>query len=181
LGNRPGEEARIEVIDDLCQIFLLAKGWGKVVGAADELDPTAGLLPSDPEPGKASCLDEDTETAFSRLHELNSTQRKGDVEAYTLAIDSLKSVFREMGGVERVEDPHVSMAWAAVLPEKCIHLLRERQDLALVLLAYYCVVLERAPRVWWLRGWSEGLLKVIRENIGLEYRSALKWAEDRVV
>jgi hypothetical protein len=179
---RPGEEAAIEVIDDLCQIFLLAKGWGEVVGVADRLDCTVGLLPLEPKPGESDCLDEETERAFERLHELNSTRsREGDVEAYTLAIDSLKYVFREISGMESGTDPHISMAWTAVLPEKCIRLFRERQGLALVLLAYYCVVLERAPRVWWLRGWSKGLLKVIKENIGLGYQDELKWAEDRVV
>jgi hypothetical protein len=73
------------------------------------------------------------------------------------------------------------MAWTAVLPEKCVRLFKEKQGLALVLLAYYCVVLERAPRIWWLRGCSKSLLKVIKENIGLEYQDELKWAEDRVV
>jgi hypothetical protein len=73
------------------------------------------------------------------------------------------------------------MAWTAVLPEKCVRLFKEKQGLALVLLAYYCAMLERAPRIWWLRGCSKSLLKVIKENIGLEYPDELKWAEDRVV
>jgi hypothetical protein len=73
------------------------------------------------------------------------------------------------------------MAWTAVLPEKCIRLFKERQGLALVLLSYYCVTLEKAPRIWSLRGCSQGLLKVINENIGLEHQDELKWAENGVV
>jgi hypothetical protein len=96
------------------------------------------------------------------------------VEVYRLAIYSLKSVFREMGGVERGADTLVSTAWTNFLAEKYIRLFRERQELALVLLAYYCVLLEKAPRVWWLRGWSKGPLSVIRGNVRSEYRDGLK-------
>jgi hypothetical protein len=59
---------------------------------------------------EVGCLDEETEKVFSRLQELNCTQGgEGDVEAYTLAIDSLKAVFREMSALEKMADPHVSM------------------------------------------------------------------------
>jgi hypothetical protein len=50
----------------------------------------------------------------------------------------------------------------------------------LVLLAYYCVLLERAPRVRWLSGWSKCLLRVIQRNVGPGYTDELKWAKDRV-
>ncbi|KAE9374165.1 hypothetical protein N431DRAFT_464452 [Stipitochalara longipes BDJ] len=174
---RPGQEVGDEVIDDLCRIFLLAKGWGVVVGV---LDPTADLVGSRGEADSDS-FDEETEKAFSRLQELNRTcSKEEDIEVYTLAIESLKSVFNEMAGVEKGSDPHVSMAWMAVMPEKCVRLLKEKQCLALLLLAYYCVVLERAPKVWWLRGWSTGLLQVVRENIGHSYKDELKWIEGHV-
>lgn len=172
----------MEIVDDLTQIFLLAQGWGKVVLVADKLDCTAaitqilGLAPE-----SACALDDDTERAFVRLHELNRLRsRQGDVDLYTLAIDSLKSVFGVLVGVESVPDPHISMAWMGVLPEKCIRLFRERQDLALVLLTCHCLLLERAPKVWWLEGWSKGILEVVRQNVGPGYRDELKWVEERV-
>jgi hypothetical protein len=125
-------------------------------------------------------LDVETRGAFKRLHELNRRRSgEGDVELYTLAIESLRSVFNEMKCVEKRSDPHLAMMWMDLLPEKCIRLFEERQGLALLLLAYYRVVLERVPKVWWLRGWSTGLLKAVRENIGEEYRVELKWVEDQ--
>lgn len=172
---RPGEKTE-EVVDDCCRIFLLAKGWGLVVSIGDD-DPS--ISPS--EKTDLSSLDEETERVFARLHELNrSCSNEVDVQTYAVAIESLKSVFNEMSRVEEGSDPHLSMAWMAVLPEKCIRLFQEKQDLALLLLAYYCVVLSKAPQVWWLRGWSRGLLAAIRESIGLGYREEMKWAEDRV-
>jgi hypothetical protein len=174
--SRPGEDAGMEIVDDLTQIFLLAQGWGKVVLVADKLDRTAAITRILGIASESACaLDDDTERTFSRLHELNRTySRECDVELYTLAIDSLKSVFGVLAGVESVPDPHVSMAWMGVLPEKCIRLFRERQDLALVLLVYHCLVLNRVPKVWWLDGWSPGLLEVIRRNVGPGYRDELK-------
>ncbi|KAN0102699.1 hypothetical protein V8E51_011012 [Hyaloscypha variabilis] len=177
---RPREGAGEEVIDDLCRIFLLVKGWGVVVGVADGLDCTDGLVLGC---GRIEGEDLDVETrrAFNRLHELNRRRsEEGDVELYTLAIESLRSVFNEMKCVEKRSDPHLAMMWMDLLPGKCIRLFEERQGLALLLLAYYRVVLERVPKVWWLRGWSTGLLKAVRENIGEEYRVELKWVEDSI-
>lgn len=133
------------------------KGWGLVVGALDH-DP--GTLLG--EKTDLDSLDEDTAMAFAKLHELNRTRSKiEDVGAYTLAIESLRAVFNAMSGEVEGFDPHLSMAWMAVLPEKCIRLFQERQGLALLLLAFYCVVLARGPQVWWLRGWSTSLLRAI--------------------
>jgi hypothetical protein len=73
------------------------------------------------------------------------------------------------------ENPHVALAWANMLPDGFLQLLEGRESLALVIVAYYCVVLDRFSQLWWVRGWSKGLLGAIYQDIQPVYRNALEW------
>lgn len=171
----------MELLDDLAQIFLLAKGWRNVVRVADGLECRAGstICPPPPphNPSMSSTLATDTEAAFGRLHALNQGH---ETAVYALAISSLKAVFETTLADEGRNDPHVALEWANTLPEEFVRLIRERQGLALLIVGHYCVVLDRVPQVWWLRGWSEGLFGVVWRNIELTYREALKWPGEMI-
>ena len=166
----------MELVDDLAQIFLLTKGWQKVVRVAEGLECIAGssIFPS--HNPNTTALSTDTETAFSRLLALNQGHDKA---LYTLAISSLKSSFRTVAD-EGNDNPHVALEWANTLPEEFVRLIRERQNLALVVVGYYCVVLERAPQVWWLRGWSKELFSIIWRNIDHTYQGTLEWPREKI-
>lgn len=169
-----GKLARIEIVDDLAQVFLLAKGWHKVVQVADGLKSREGdsIFPCPDSSG--SPLSYDTEAAFKRIDTLNKGRDEG---VYRLAISSLKSVFEKLGD-EKSDDPHIALAWAATLPEEFTRLIKDRQSLALALLGYFCVVLDRVPQVWWLRGWSKGLFGVVWTHTACNH--ILEWPRDRI-
>jgi hypothetical protein len=162
----------MELVDDLAQILLLASGWHKVVRVANDLEcrESPNILPA--HILNTSTLSPDTETAFDRLHAVN----QGDHTAlYNLAISSLKSVFGTLADVGN-DNPHVALEWTNTLPEEFVRLISERRSLALVIVAHYCVVLEKAPQVWWLRGWGKGLFSVIWRSMDPTQQDALQWA-----
>ncbi len=174
----------IELIDYLVQVFQLAKGWTKVVTVASDFSCNSARNLAVPviDDFKAS-LPSEIEEAFARLHSLNLTHTLDDRdrEVLYLALDSLKTVFKMLASPGGTQNPHVAIAWPNLLPERFAELLGKRQVLAMVLIAYYCVVLERVPKVWWLRGWSADLLDAVWGNItdGC-LREEVKWARDRV-
>lgn len=169
---REAKPTGIELVSDLAQIFQLGKGWHKVVSVADKLKDRAGLIsPPSPRP-YTNALSPDIEGAFDCLHSLN---QGCDRDVYTSAINSLKSVFIKMAE-EKSDNPHIVSEWAVLVPEDFIRLVIERHSLALLIVAHYCVVLHRSPRVWWLEGWCEGLFGVISRSLGVLYQDALQWA-----
>jgi hypothetical protein len=160
----------IELIDRLSQIFLLSHGWQSVVNAADGLDRGTGT-PIFPAPhSHTGALPTATEAAFARLNDMNHGP---DTAVYTLAISTLKSVFYDLE-TDR-DNPHIALQWAHTQPKEFLDLLHQRQNLALVIVGYYCVVLDALKEVWWLNGWSKNLFGVILSNTDPSYRDVLEW------
>ncbi|OBT76942.1 hypothetical protein VF21_04143 [Pseudogymnoascus sp. 05NY08] len=172
---RGTKSSGIELIDRLSQIFLLSHGWQSVVDAADGLDRGTGT-PIIPAPhNHTGALPTATESAFARLNDMNHGR---DVAVYTLAISTLKSVFHELE-TER-DNPHIALQWAHTLPKEFLDLLHQRQNLALVIVGHYCIVLDALKKVWWISGWGKNLFGVILTNIDLSYRDLLEWPRQMI-
>ncbi|KFY44779.1 hypothetical protein V494_01304 [Pseudogymnoascus sp. VKM F-4513 (FW-928)] len=167
---RETKSSGIELVDHLSQIFILSQGWQSVVNVADGIDRGTGAPIFSSPQSHIKALPPGTEAAFQRLNDMN---RGRDTEVYELAISTLKSVFHSLEADR--ENPHVALQWAHTLPKEFVGLLHERQSLALVIIGHYCVVLDALKGVWWLSGWSKGLLEVILTNIDLSYRDVLEW------
>lgn len=175
--SRPGgtKTSGIGLIDRLSQIFLLSHGWQSVVDAADGLDRGTGA-PIFPAPhSHTGDLPTATEAAFARLNDMNHDR---DVAVYTLAISTLKSVFHdlEMDG----DNPHIALQWAHMVPKEFLDLLHKRQNLALVIVGHYCIVLDALKEVWWISGWGKNLFGVILTNTDSSYREVLEWPRQMI-
>jgi hypothetical protein len=167
-------EAGSDLIDILVQMFLLVKGWHHVVRVANALESRSGssILP---QTKSNVAITADVEEAFCRLQALNQGT---DTALYTDAISSLKSVFGTLA--KKGDNPHVALEWLNTLPEGFIRLIKARQSFALIVLGHYCVVLHKSPQVWWLKGWSVGLLRAILRGIDPIHRDSLGWAKLQV-
>lgn len=176
IGRPRGTKASgLELVDHLSQILLLAHGWQSVVDAADRVDRGTGAPIFHPPEEYTGALPTATEVAFSRLCDMNNCQ---DAEVYTQAISTLKSVFH---GLETDrENPHMAIQWAHTLPKEFVGLLHRRQNFALVIVGYYCIVLDALKHVWWLRGWSKDLFGVILANTDPSYRDVLEWSRKMI-
>jgi len=135
----PVEMHGIELIDHLAQIVLLAHGWHKVARVADSLESRQGHGIFPVKEYKSKILPADIESAFERLKELDGGQ---DADIYAQAVNSLKSVFARLEE-ERKENPHAALDWVVTLPEQFVGLMKARTKIALVILGFYCVVLDQ--------------------------------------
>ena len=101
-----------------------------------------------------------------------------DVAVYTLAISTVKTVFHSIEADR--EDPHIALQWAHTLPKEFVGLFQQRQNLALVIVGYYCIVLDAVKEVWWLKGWSKGLFSVILADVDISCRDMLEWPRQMI-
>jgi hypothetical protein len=62
-----------------------------------------------------------------------------------------------------------------------MELIAARRPEALILLAHYCLLLNKVDNVWWLRGISRHLLKSIHATIGEEWEGWIAWPLQELV
>lgn len=77
------------------------------------------------------------------------------------------------------EDPYqqdlVDIFYWILIAEDVIPLLANEEQEALVLLAYFCVLLHRIPNRWWIDGWVEYLMTGIYGALDEEHRGWIIW------
>lgn len=173
--SRGTKTSGIELVGHLSQILLLSHGWQSVVDTADGLDRGTGG-PIFPTPNNdMGVLSTDVEVAFARLNDMNHGR---DTEVYTQAISALKSVFHGLD-TDR-ENPHIALQWAHTLPKEFVDLLLQRRNFALVIVGYYCIVLDALKDVWWLSGWGRDLFGVVVTNTDPSCRDVLEWPRQMI-
>ncbi|TGO44186.1 hypothetical protein BOTNAR_0904g00030 [Botryotinia narcissicola] len=158
------KEASVELIDDMVQAISLSKGWQTVKHVR------RGLESPSPQREQVT-LSPDAETAFERLYALSQGQ---NATLYKTAITSLKFSFKKTENGQD-DNPHLAFEWGGSLQEEFLQLLRARDTVALVIVAFSCVMLEKVPQVWWFQGWSKGLFGVVWRQVGHDYYEVLEW------
>lgn len=108
-------------------------------------------------------LSDKVREAFSNLKRFNENCGKEisthDTDCYASAIDSLTDLMEiYQGKPRRVE---LALRWPFNLTNKYVDLLRERDSMALVILAHYCLILHHCRHQWWMEDWSLHLARSI--------------------
>ncbi|KAL4967084.1 Zn(II)2Cys6 transcription factor domain-containing protein [Aspergillus stella-maris] len=68
-----------------------------------------------------------------------------------------------------------ALAWPTEVESNYLDLLRQRNPTAIVILAYYAVVLGQSSSQWWCANWGVRLGSVIVAILPAEYREAVSW------
>lgn len=68
-----------------------------------------------------------------------------------------------------------ALSWPVRVPDLFLLMVNRRQPEALVLLAHYCLLLNKVEDFWWIRGMSRHLLQKIHLTLGKEWESWLCW------
>ncbi|KAL4794085.1 hypothetical protein BDV19DRAFT_205547 [Aspergillus venezuelensis] len=68
-----------------------------------------------------------------------------------------------------------ALAWPTEVESNYLDLLRQRNPTAMVILAYYAVVLGQSSSQWWCANWGVRLGSVIVSILPAEYREAIAW------
>jgi hypothetical protein len=104
------------------------------------------------------------------------TANHAQLEAYREALDVLRWVFT----LPYLGDPsftyrYIILHWLGSLSQDFIILLNERRPGALILLAYYCVLLKRAQCCWYIQGHPDRLLSPVHSDLNTDLLIWIEW------
>ncbi|KAI5925187.1 hypothetical protein F4810DRAFT_700336 [Camillea tinctor] len=106
------------------------------------------------------------ETALSNLSSFVEGQAPGPrKDTYRNTVNMLKWCFQETFGTSADPKPaadakfQVIMIWMYVLEDEYVDMLKEDEPVALVILAYFAVLLQTLESVWYLRGWAAHIVQ----------------------
>ncbi|KAJ4310826.1 hypothetical protein N0V84_010762 [Fusarium piperis] len=174
-------------IDGLVDIFILIRGMNSLLRSSDEElrnGPLKGLLNGCDCPAFGD--DGLLKTLASKLGDLlPAIQDQSpllDTEeglcADTIA-GFIETISRVTSSPKATPTPElrVIFAWPMGLSNTFLSLLRGFNPLALVILSYYCVLLHsRESKCWFLRGWTNVLMKVVMADVGgTQWEGLMQW------
>lgn len=170
-------------IDDLVDVFLLVKGMGSVLfsfdaslrsGPISELFDDAGPAePANPMLHRVVLALEDFSAQLDQAESDEGLRTTIRAEAGRLAA-AIRHASRECQGAEY----RVVSAWPILLPDSLVPLLRQRNQAALALLSYYCVVFHEAElQRWFMKGWTAGVMRDIEKAMSPPWNQHSAWAQ----
>ena len=74
-----------------------------------------------------------------------------------------------------MDDTSLGLSWVVRIPELFISMVSRREPVALVVLAHFCLLLNRLEGIWWIPGLSRRLLQDIHQTLGKKWESQISW------
>ncbi|ETS81539.1 hypothetical protein PFICI_06541 [Pestalotiopsis fici W106-1] len=72
------------------------------------------------------------------------------------------------------------LAWPYLASNEYIEMLGQRQGVAMVILAHYCVLLQSLNGCWWMQGWPSYLIENIWQALDAQHRLWIQWPMEEV-
>lgn len=175
------------LLDDIVEVFILIKGMGIVLNVWEkeiQCGPFRELFrltkPSTPPP----IFWQDMRAQLDYLRKPLSSL----ILDQPAVLDVVDREIRELydlttSCVLTSADPELRlvMVWPINISDQYLQLLKEKVPAALVVLGYYCVVVDRsAVRNWFTRSWAREALYAINSILPPYYTDLLRWPLDQV-
>ncbi|KAF2158383.1 hypothetical protein M409DRAFT_71674 [Zasmidium cellare ATCC 36951] len=99
-------------------------------------------------------------------------------DPYLQAIEQLDLVFTNIHHLLRSGEMFsvaITLSWTATIPAVVLDLISDRDQLALVILAYFAVLFKLQEASWWMRGWGDWTLDAVQSQLDAEYRQWTDW------
>lgn len=165
-------------IDDLYQVLTLTRGVQQVIRSSSEFLNHSTFAPILQVEETRPPLPEDAATAIRHLHEANQVCHVHDeaheLEIYAATIENIAEMLRWVyGGTTTTV---IAGRWAIKLPSRFLDLLREREPLALVMLAHYGVLLQHLKHRWCFDEWCMRVAKTVWAILDDQWRPLVNWA-----
>jgi Fungal specific transcription factor domain len=100
-----------------------------------------------------------------------------NLETYDHAIDSLARSWptRALGSTLQTMG-----AWLYCVPDTFVDRLQERKPAAMVIFAYFLVLMNELEASWWAKGWVDHIMRGIYEILDEEWRIRIRWPMERI-
>jgi hypothetical protein len=111
------------------------------------------------------------------MHNMIPDERR----ACMLVLAELKTLYAQMLSSQGNCGMSMSMCFPKQDPTRFSLLLKQRHPQALVILAYYTVLLDLLGSRWWINGWGRRVLRDIVCSLGDEWKSWIEWPVQTVL
>ncbi|KAL2446264.1 hypothetical protein ABEF95_008825 [Exophiala dermatitidis] len=128
----------------------------------------------------------DWEEPLRQLHDyILLSSRSSSAPCLVKAFENLvlvyEATFGRKDGTNRAPPKHrYVFVWLYTLADEFVNHLLRKEPLALLLLAYYAVLIRTMEHRWFMQGWAEYLLMSVRGLVGEELARWLVWPENQV-
>ena len=95
-------------------------------------------------------------------------------ELYAKTIQNLEGVYGAYSLI--TSDRSLVFIWCATVPAQFVTLLRERDPMALVVLAHWAILLHSVSAQWWAGERGKLLVEAIYQELGDEWKPAVQWS-----
>jgi hypothetical protein len=177
--HEPKQHDAGDIIDELLRMFALVRRivslWASCLHLIRQAEIAGLLLRPGRTDGDARVASH-VYTALSTLEDLNesTTVDIGDKEVYKVVIKRLSQLAETV--VTQPDDWSHVMRWGNVIPERFLQLLKAQEQLALVVLAHYCVIVHHSQKWWCMKGWSEKVFDAVVRTLHEDWQPNLDWA-----
>ncbi|KAI0867724.1 hypothetical protein GGS24DRAFT_484699 [Hypoxylon argillaceum] len=171
-------------VEDMIEIFVLAKGMNTVLGTWSHIIHEGclkAMFAGSPISRTCSFWDE----ISHRLQQLKTTLPKREADPSTAdilesAILSLADTFKRAIDTAPAPELRTLMSWPIFASDPYVGLLRGSCPGALIILAFYCVIVhETESNTWYSRGWGSKIIQQIHGRLGKEWVSFIQWPLER--
>lgn len=176
---------------EVLQWFYLLRGASIVLQMHSEAIKSSFLKPLLDEMSRTETVpphtipDADRITDLFRICNVLNHDRETS-QAYTMAISSLLSTFTQ-ASICKTQGKGTVLAgfvWPTTLPPKFVDLLSEKQPEALVILAYYCVIVHWSEAgtndTWFLQGWGRYMFETVGDLLPQPWHEHLDWPNEMI-
>jgi hypothetical protein len=166
-------------VADVVDIFRLIRGVAAVVGQARkwiEKGALAPLLRKQPDKKTLSVL-ELPPGIPARLQSLFALCQRAcpDDGILSMKLAAVQHLVDVSNASTAVRDGFAILAWPILIDAKFLDLLLETDQISLVILAHYGVILNRLNRVWWLKGYGRSLILMAADLLDEPWRFEILW------
>ncbi|KAI9695061.1 MAG: hypothetical protein M1820_008954 [Bogoriella megaspora] len=178
-SSAPEEEFTVEWVSLLRGVHALLKAAGQWMMDG----PMKSLLkPRHIDLESARALDPEASTMLTALRQLWESPHANIDNEDKAALDESLILLQEAYGLIAsssvdvdIDNILVVYGWPIQVPEAFLAMVKEQKSEALVLLAYYSLLLNKVDHLWYMNGMSRSLLRSIHNKIGEEWESWMSW------
>jgi hypothetical protein len=99
------------------------------------------------------------------------------------ALYALENIFTEIFcslGQDQNKDPGIGWKWPQLVSNEYSTLLREQDDGALVIFAYFSLLSDSWSYVWYLRGWPARSVQAVSKHVDPVWKECMLWPERQI-
>ncbi|KAH9217055.1 hypothetical protein DL95DRAFT_295802 [Leptodontidium sp. 2 PMI_412] len=159
---------------------LISTAWPTLVNG-----PLAAMFVpwKDLDPNRADPLPEDEERRFQELAESWSVASTVSEERRKIldgALRDTRRVFSMLTLFPELSKITIIMAWLTQISDEYLELLEHKFPQAILIVMYYCIVLQRLESAWWMKGKAENLMQTMIDVLGSGWERWTRWPIEKV-